>query len=70
MRISTGDPASADDLVRFFREHAYLAVKRGSGLVEVQPINALSEQGDRERLVRDLEAWRASRPGTDARLLD
>jgi len=55
--------------VRYFGAHDYLVERRGDTLVHVQPLNALGVQADRERVVRDLEAWQAWNPGSAVRLV-
>jgi hypothetical protein len=70
MLLRLTHPASADDLVRYFRAHDYLVERRRDTLVHVQPLNALGPQADRERVIRDLEAWQAWNPGSEAGLLD
>jgi hypothetical protein len=70
MLLRITSPASADDLVRFFRAHDYLVTRRGDDLVDVQPLNPLSAQADRERVGRDLEAWQAWNQGAGVELLD
>jgi len=69
MLLRLTQPASADDLVRYFRAHDYLVERRSDTLVHVQPLNALGAQADRERVVRDLEAWQAWNPGSEVSLV-
>ncbi len=70
MLLRIDNPASADDLVRFFETHDYVVERRGDTLVHVRPSSALGERADRERVVRDLEAWLAWNPGARAELVD
>lgn len=70
MLLRIDNPASADDLVRFFETHDYVVERRGATLVHVRPSSGLGEQPDRERVVRDLEAWQAWNPGARAELVD
>lgn len=65
MLLRLDNRASADDLVRFFAAHDYVVERRGDTLVDVRPASALGEQADRERLVRDLEAWQAWNEGAE-----
>ena len=69
MLLRVSNRASADDLMRFFRAHDYLVTRRGTDLVDVQPLNPLSARADRERVVRDLEAWQAWNRGAEAELV-
>ena len=55
--------------MRYFRAHDYLVERRSDTLVHVQPLNALGAQADRERVVRDLEAWQAWNPGSEVSLV-
>jgi len=66
MRIRLSDPRAAKDLVRFFRSRAYLAAERDPNVVEVVPINAVSQRADRARALRDLAEWSQANPGVDA----
>ncbi|MBA2616376.1 MAG: hypothetical protein H0U90_11490 [Actinobacteria bacterium] len=50
------------DLVRFFRRRDYLAVEAEPGVVEVVPIDAVSEVAGRARTLLDLKAWKAEHP--------
>ena len=68
MLLRLDNRASADDLVRFFEAHAYVVERRGDVLVDVRPAEGLGAQADRERVVRDLEAWQAWNPGAEVEL--
>ena len=70
MLLRITSPASADDLVRFFEAHDYRVDRRGDTLVDVEPLSPLGEPADRQRVVRDLEAWQAWNPGASVELLD
>jgi hypothetical protein len=63
MRVRVSDPDLALELVEFFRARPYLAVRRGSTTVDVEPINVLSERADRARVVRLLDEWAEGHPG-------
>ena len=65
MRLHITDPREARGLVRFFRRREYLAVERERGILEVVPINSLSDRSDRLRTLRDLADWKAACPGVD-----
>lgn len=70
MLLRLTNPASTGDLVRFFEAHAYDVERRGDALVDVRPLAGLGEVADRERVVRDLEAWQAWNPGTEVEIVD
>lgn len=70
MLLRLSNPASADDLVRFFQAHDYVVERRGETLVDVRPSDSFGAQADRERVVRDLEAWQAWNPGAEVELED
>jgi hypothetical protein len=70
MLLRLSGPASAEDLMRFFHAHGYLVERRGEALVDVEPADPLGGEADRERVVRDLEAWQAWNPGADVTLVD
>ena len=58
MFLRLDDTSVTADLVHFLRERDYLAVATEPGVVEVVPINAASERGDRLRLNGVLCEWR------------
>ena len=66
MRIELTEPRATRDLVRFLRDRDYLAVEEPGGVVEVVPIQVVSELADRARTLRDLGAWLAQHPGVGA----
>jgi hypothetical protein len=68
VRIS--DPSLAPDLVAFFRRNAFLAVQEADATIDVLPIPARSEESDRVRIGRYVEAWLADHPGVVAELVD
>jgi hypothetical protein len=70
MRIRLNNPDTARDLVRFLRRRGYLAVAEPRAVVEAVPINTVSEQADRSRLLQDLSAWMAENPGLEATLVE
>jgi hypothetical protein len=66
MKLDVNESRGARDLVRFFRRREYLAVEQEPGVIEVVPIDSVSERADRSRTLRDLEEWRLNHPGIDA----
>ncbi|HEV3407217.1 MAG TPA: hypothetical protein VG079_00895 [Gaiellaceae bacterium] len=68
VRIS--DPSLTPDLVAFFRRNAFLAVQEAEATIDVLPIRAGSEESDRVRIGRYVEAWLADHPGVVAELVD
>jgi hypothetical protein len=70
MQLDVSQQRGARDLVRFFRRREYLAVEHEPGIVEVVPINSVSEPADRLRTLRDLAEWTARHPGVDAGPID
>ena len=70
MRVRISDPDLAPELVEFFRARPFLAVRRGSWTIDVEPINVVSERADRGRVLRLLDEWAEDHPGVVARLAD
>jgi hypothetical protein len=70
MRIQIDDARLSKKIVRHFRARGYLAVERGPGTIEVVPIDARDEAGDRARTLADLAAWTAANPDVTATPLD
>ena len=68
MRVRLSDPDLASELLEFFRARSFLAVRRGSTTLDVEPMNALSERGDRARVIRLLDEWAEGHPGVEARV--
>jgi hypothetical protein len=64
MKVRISDQALVADLVRYMRLVGYLGVEE-AGAVTVVPINAASAQGDRARVAREVESWRAAHPGVE-----
>ena len=62
MLVSIRNPVLTSSLIRFLRARDCLAFDRGGGIVEVMPINAVSDEADRLRLGRYLDHWRADHP--------
>jgi hypothetical protein len=65
MRVQLNDPTLYVDLYRYLRAHDYL-VLRERDYVEVVPISARGDRADRARLQRNVGAWLASHPDTEA----
>jgi hypothetical protein len=61
MRIHV-DRRSGKSLVSHFRARDYLAVERAPGIVEAVPIASRDERADRERTLKDLDAWATANP--------
>ena len=70
MRVKVSDRRAARALVRFPRGRNYLAVEESPGVVDVMPINSVSQRTDRARTLGDLDAWMTENPGLEARPLD
>jgi hypothetical protein len=62
MYLRLDDPSSTNALVRFLRQGDYLAVAHEPDLLEVVPLNPVSERGDRLRLNSTLASWQMSHP--------
>ena len=70
MPVRISDPSLAPNLVEFFRRNAFLAVQETEGTIDVLPIHARSEESDRVKIGRYVEAWLADHPGVAAELVD
>ncbi len=70
MRLHISDPRETRDLVRFFRRREYLAVEHERGILEVVPINSLTDRAERLRTLHDLAEWKAAYPGVEAEPLE
>ena len=66
MFIVLSSPDDLDDLVRYLHERGYRASRRGRFMVDASPRDSLGDRADRERIGRDLDAWRVSHPDVEA----